>query len=129
MADETADAAIAPATPNLSDNQVALLKAVAKAVKGAFDQIPESVPVEEFESAFVNELAALSETPKLTPVELFEAGLDVANAIAVEIGNTTVTAIVSDVRNTSEDAIAGKVIATIADAFKLYKDIKAAAKA
>jgi hypothetical protein len=118
MADETV----------LTDNQTALLKAVAKAVKGVFDQIPENIPAELFEGAFVAELAALSGTPKLSPVELFEAGLDVADAIAVEIGNPTVSAIVSDVKNVSEDAIGAKVVATIADAFKLYKDIKAAAK-
>jgi hypothetical protein len=112
----------------LTDNQKALIKAIAKGVKGAFDQIPETIPAELFESEFVAELAALSGTAKLSPVELFEASLDIADAIAVEIGNPTVSAIVSDVKNASDDAIAGKVIATISDAYKLYKDIKAAAK-
>ncbi len=121
-----------PTTPTtvatLSPNQAALLKAVAKAVKGAFDQIPETIPAELFEGAFVTELAALSGQPKLTPVQLFEASLDVADAIAVEIGNPTVTAIVTDVKNVADDAVEAKVIATISDAFKLYKDIKAATK-
>jgi hypothetical protein len=111
----------------LDEKKVALLKAAAEVTKGIFDQIKDA-EASEIEAEYATQLAAQKDAPVQSPLDLTEKALDLAVAIADEIGNPKVTLVVSDIRDTADDAIAGKFGAVIGDLIKDYKDIKSLKK-
>jgi len=112
----------------LSPKTIALLAASAAVTKGIFDQIKNEA-ASEIEAEFAAQLALQKDAPVQTPLVLTEKTLDLAVAVADEIGNQKITDVVVAIKDTADDAIEGKFGSLLGDLIKDFKVFKALKKA